>query len=161
MKTLAKVIGVASLMLFAMQSACWRTVIVSESPDRQYKARVKEWCIAPDCAIKAEVTSIVFPSTIGAVEDGDISFAHVTWSPDSSRVGVLVVNAYGADIKAAYDTRNKKQIPFNTVEDLVRDSIRSNYKLTPSDLNRYANDPLQWAVEDDQAHRRFRKLIGR
>jgi hypothetical protein len=88
-------------------------------------------------------------------------FAHVTWSPDSSRVGVCVVTGYGDDIKSAYDTRDQKQIPFSAVEDLVRDSIRSVYKLTPSDLTEYADDPLQWATGDDQAHTRFRKRSGR
>jgi hypothetical protein len=129
-----------------------------DSPNQQHVVRIKEWCIPPDCGIKAEVSSAWLPFNIGQVADGSLLFGHVAWSPDSSTVGVFVVNGYGEDIRSAYDTRSKGKVPFGVVESVMRESIQRSYKLTHDDLTKYHEDPLEWAEKDDGAHAKFRGI---
>jgi hypothetical protein len=143
------------MLYAAMQVGCWRTVLVAHPPDRKHEIRIKEWCIAPDCGIKAEVTSQFPPLKLDQVTDGILLFAHIAWMSDSTKMSILLVNGDGRSIQTAFDTRKRRQIAFSEVEAMTSRSITDTYGLNSSDLQRYGGSAIEWAMRDDTAHRRY------
>lgn len=156
MRLVAK-FGLALVLLYAsLQVACWRTVLIARSPDQRHTVKIKEWCIPPDCGIKVELTTQFLPIVLSQVGDAGLVFAHVAWIPDSSAVGIFVVNAYGSDILTAYDALRATPIPFERVHVAVSRSIAEQYGLSSTDLAQYGGDAIQWVISNrDRAHKLY------
>jgi hypothetical protein len=71
-----------------------------------------------------------------------LSFVHVYWSPDETKVGVL--GAGLAMFRLAADVASGNSIPFSTIENQLSQSIRETYHLSET-----IRDPLQWAAMAD------------
>ena len=70
-----------------------------------------------------------------------IYFVHVSWAPDEMKVGVLATGYAGFGV--AFDTKEWKEIPFESIrEDLAR-SIAATYIVPNGD------DPIEWAATSD------------
>jgi hypothetical protein len=152
LKLIAKGVLVVLCLHATMQVACWKTVLVTRSPDHKNELKIKEWCIAPDCGIKVDVTSRFPALTLDQLSDASLLFAHVAWSPDSGTAVVLVVNGYGRHIEAAYDFSKGQPIAFDSARRLLSHSIVEAYLPSRERLRQYGDDAIEWAISDEVAH---------
>jgi hypothetical protein len=160
LKPALKIAALVLLLYTAMQVGCWRRVIEADSPDGQHQARIRKWCIAPDCGIRAELASGIWPITVDQVSDGVLRFGHIAWSPDSSVVAILAVNGAGRSIAAAWDVRRRHAVPFALARGWLSASITRTYGLSPRHLHPYG-DAVEWAMEEERAHALFLERIKR
>ncbi len=145
------------LLFIMMQVGCWHTVVETRSPDGRHRARIKEWCIPPDCGIKAELAALPWPVWLDQTGDADLGFGHIAWSSDSAVVAVLVVDRIGDDIEGAWDVRSRRRLGGEVARRLLAASLVKEYGLSPAQLEPYGGDAVMWAKEDPQAAARFRK----
>jgi hypothetical protein len=138
---------VVLLFLFALlQAGCSKTLITSRAPNQSAIIRVKEFCGFPDCVVNVTAqTGWWTEKTIAIRRDCIVNFAHVAWSPDSHVAAIFVDNGFCSSIHEGYDLRSSSLVPFTPLADLVRRSIISEYRVRPSELVPYGDDPLEWA----------------
>lgn len=151
--------GGVALLYAAFQVGCWNTAVTTDSPDHRHTVRIRELCLGPDCTIKAQLSSGLLPVEVMMRGDAWLGFVHITWSTDSSRVGLFVTNRLGGQpIQAGFDVRTNAQVPFETVRDMVADDIRRTYGLTVDKLSAYNGDALEWALRDPTAYERSLRI---
>ncbi|BDC48421.1 hypothetical protein F183_A07370 [Bryobacterales bacterium F-183] len=93
-------------MLALLATGCVsRTVMTVPSPDGSAKAWVHESCGIPDCEVTVYLKSgwVGFAKVLAERSDCHINFAHIAWSPDSSKLGVYSNLGWCRDIHEGYD----------------------------------------------------------
>ena len=95
-----------------------------------------------------------------------LAFAHVAWTEQARKVAVYMGDELCGDTWVAYDRDQRRFLPFTEVAELMRESLREAYQLSPGRLRRFGGDPLLWATgsgrrgsgEVDPAADAFRRL---
>ena len=145
--------------LTLLSRSCQRVTRLADAPDGTAQVAVIEDPGIGDSLVYIDLREYRFYSkrlTRGA--DCWLDFAHAAWSPDSRYVSI-VANGIICEIPpVTFDRLDRRFVTFRQEE--VRESIRRRYDLRPRDLAAFQNDPLQWALANDNPRRReaFRKL---
>jgi hypothetical protein len=152
--------AVVLLIALGVHTPLWKVALHSLSPDQTRSAVVSEACTGPDCSIQVEAKGGGWPVELAHRSDAWLAFAHIAWSPDSSRVGVYINLDYTEDIQAGYDFGNRAVLDGAEVKAMLAQSIARTYALTTSNLEAYEGDPLRWA-ESTEARMRYHDRFKR
>jgi hypothetical protein len=155
-----KMIVVLCLIFLGLPALVWEVALHSLSPGRTRAALVWQSCMGPDCSVRVEVKGGGWPIEIAHRSDAWLAFAHVAWSPDSSRAAIYVNLDYTADIRVGYDFLHRVMLDGKDVEPLLAESIVREYGLRPQELWAHGGDPLRWA-ESAEARVRYRERHDR
>lgn len=147
-----RAVAVLAGLFVLEETACWRTVATSVSPNGQYTVRVRELPLFADSSIRVEMAGGWRPPLVVPLYgDAWLGFTQVAWAPDATRAGVLVVNPIGTHLQIGLDTQERAVIPFAQVRALVADEIRRTCRLTAEQLQAHGNDPVEWAIQEDRS----------
>jgi hypothetical protein len=129
------------LLVLFVTSCGYRPAYRSRSPNQRHEVVFLEEQFFADSKMKIVLRTGFSENTLYEDNmDWILGFAAVSWSDDSTRVGVFACNPYGHDVLFGYDLIKKTAIGKDIVEDSIRQSIRKRYKLA-----NHSVDPVRWA----------------
>src|SRR5262245_20388802 len=131
----------ACVTIVASTACISRPLQSATSPDGRFKVEV----ITDDAIPWAHVDITLQGKTVGYIkDDANPVFSQITWMPNSTVFGVVVINAVGADLLFAYDAANSREVDFSIVKSAVGDAMLARYGEQARDDVAAKRDPIMW-----------------
>lgn len=130
------------------------------SPDKAFTISIWEIPHGPDASLMITLGTPGREARIYRdTRDRAPGVAEVYWSPDRTLVGVFVCDPFAGNLVLAWDLKQNREINAERVNAGLRQTLKERYGLDRETLQKFADDPFQWACESDEAPRRFRKEL--
>lgn len=144
--------GFARILLVALLDNACTTAFKFPSPDETASVELRMHRGGPDATLELFLHDRWFRRLrlIPVRNDCWLSFAHAAWTTDSTRVAVYFGDPLCGNTWVAYDRRKHQFLPFETMGDVMRESLRETYNLSPQQLARWRGDPLLWMQGRDR-----------
>ncbi len=138
------------LVMLALSGCGWKKTMAFQSPSGGARVEIWQPRIDNSMGLRFELISngqrkLLYHSPNDAI----VYFVHVTWSNNENAVGILATGT--GNWQLAFETDTGKPIPFQEIQDAIRQSIAATYSIS------HSLDPIRWATSTD-AHDAFFKL---
>ena len=131
------------LALLCAQSCGWNNTMTFHSPSRRARIEIWQRRVLSDKGARFELINEGRRTVLETVDrDTIIQFVHVYWTPDESKVAVVVAGLMILHLAA--NVKTGSPLPFESIRQQVAKSITETYHVPAGE------DPIQWAHSDGQ-----------
>lgn len=138
---------IAICLALCLGTGCLRTRVQANSPNGKRAITLQESCGPADCYVRVRASESAKENVLASKIDCSPTLAHIVWSSDSARAGVLVSDGYCGNLYLTYDFTTSTILPGSVMEEQHAAGLVRQYG-APTGLSEHNPEAIvQWALD--------------